>query len=116
VPPPADIDIAYSKDGLRNSIQQAAQLAGVSLKKLEIETSEFPFLAGVVCETDAEFEKLKAQFKNMPNYEWGASAGSRGTCAFNITPLRNFSSEEQRRIVRRTLLRTGLFKDQLAAR
>jgi len=116
VPPPADIDIAYSKEGLLNSIQQAAQLAGVSLKKLEIETSEFPFLAGVVCDSDADFEKLKAQFKNMPNYEWGASAGSRGECAFNITPLRSFSSEEQRRIVRRTLLRTGLFKDQLAAR
>jgi hypothetical protein len=116
VPPPADIDFAYSKEGLLNSIQQAAQLAGVSLKKLEIETSEFPFLAGVVCESDADFEKLKAQFKNMPNYEWGASVSSRGECAFNITPLQSFSSEERRRIVRRTLLRTGLFKDQLAAR
>jgi RNA polymerase sigma factor (sigma-70 family) len=116
VPPPADIDIAYSKEGLLNSIQQAAQLAGVSLKKLEIETSEFPFLAGVVCDSDADFEKLKAQFKNMPNYEWGASAGGRGKCAFNITPLRSFSSEERQRVVRRTLLRTGLFLDQLAAR
>ena len=116
VPPPADIDFAYSKEGLLSSIQQAAQLAGVSLKKLEIETSEFPFLAGVVCDSAADFEKLKAQFKNMPNYEWGESVGSRGECAFNITPLQNFSSEERRRIVRRTLLRTGLFKDQLAAR
>jgi RNA polymerase sigma factor (sigma-70 family) len=116
VPPPADIDTAYSKEGLLNTIQQAAQLAGVSLKKLEIETSEFPFLAGVVCESDADFEKLKAQFKIMPNYEWGASAGGRGTCAFNITPLRSFPSEERVRIVRRTLLRTGLFSDQLAAR
>jgi RNA polymerase sigma factor (sigma-70 family) len=116
VPPPVDIDIAYTREGLLNSIQQAAQLAGVLLKKLEIDTSEFPFLAGVVCDSNADFEKLKAQFKNMPNYEWGASVSSRGECAFNITPLRSFSSEERQRIVRRTLLRAGLFKDQLAAR
>ena len=115
VPPPANIDPAYSKEGLLGAIQQAAQLAGVSLKRVEIETSEFPFLAGVVCDGDADFEKLKAQLKNMPAYEYAGSAGSDGISAFNITPYRSFPSETGQRIRRRTSLRTQMFFDQLAA-
>jgi len=114
VPPPANIDPAYSKEGLLNAIQQAAQLAGVSLKKVEIETSEFPFLAGVVCDSDADLRKLTAQFKNMPAYEYGGGSGSHGASAFNITPYRDLPSEEQKRIRSRTMLRTIMFIEQFA--
>ena len=116
VPPPSNIDPAYTKEGLLNAIQQAAQLAGVSLKKAEIETSEFPFLAGVVCDNDADFEKLKAQFKNMPAYEYGGASSSHGSYAFNITPHRSYPSEAGQRIGRRTMLRMQMFFDQLATR
>ena len=115
VPPPSNIDPAYTKEGLLNAIQQAAQLAGVSLKKLEIETSEFPFLAGVVCDSDADFEKLKAQFKTMPGYEYGGASSSHGIYAFNITPSRIYP-EAGPRIGRRTTLRMQMFYDQLATR
>jgi hypothetical protein len=116
VPPPSNIDPAYTKEGLLNAIQQAAQFAGVSLKKVEIETSEFPFLAGVVCDNDADFEKLKVQFKNMPAYEYGGATSSHGSYAFNITPHRSYPSEAGQRIDRRTMLRMQMFFDQLAAR
>ena len=116
VPPPSNIDPAYTKEGLLNAIQQAAQLAGVSLKKAEIETSEFPLLAGVVCDNDADFEKLKAQFKNMPAYEYGGASSSHGSYAFNITPHRSYPSEAGQRIGRRTTLRMQMFFDQLATR
>jgi len=116
VAPPATIEPAYTKEGLRNALEQAAQLAGVPLKKLEIETSEFPFLAGVVCETQADFEKLKSQLKGMPNYEYAGGTGSEGSCAFNMTPHRSFPSDAGQRIARRTILRTQMFFDQLAAR
>jgi len=116
VPPPSDIDPAYTREGLLNAIQQAAQLAGVPLKKVEIETSEFPFLAGVVCDSDADFEKLKAQFKNIPGYEYGGATSSHGTYVFNITPSRSYPSEAGQRISRRTTLRMQMFFDQLATR
>ena len=114
--PPANINPAYSKEGLSDAIQQAAQLAGVSLQKLEIETSEFPFLAGVVADSAADVEKLTAQLKRMPSYEFGANAGGSGILAFNITPYGDVPSQERRRITRRTLIRTGVLSDQLKAR
>lgn len=40
---PADLEAAYSKQGLTGAVQMAAKNAGVTLKKLEIEDSEFPF-------------------------------------------------------------------------
>jgi hypothetical protein len=115
VPPPLNIDPAYTKEGLLNALQQAAQLAAVSLTKLEIETSEFPFLVGVVCENEADFEKLKSQLKNMGGYEYAGGTGSRGISAFNITPYRGYPPETGQRIGRRTMLRTQMFFDQLAS-
>jgi hypothetical protein len=116
VAPPSNIDPAYTREGLLNAVQQAAQLAGVSLKKVEMETSEFPFLAGVVCDSDADFEKLKAQFKNMQGYEYGGASSSHGIYAFNIIPHRSYPSETGQRIGRRTMLRMQMFFDQLSTR
>ena len=116
VPPPANINPAYTKHGLINAIQQAAQLAGVSLKKVEIDTSEFPFLVGAVCDSDADFEKVKAQFKNMPDYEYGGATSSHGTYAFNITPYRGYPPEAGERIARRMPLRMQMFFNQLNTR
>jgi RNA polymerase sigma factor (sigma-70 family) len=116
VPPPINIDPAYSKEGLLGAIQQAAQAAGVSLKKLEIDTSEYPFLAGVLCENEGDFEKLKTQLKNLPGYDYTGGTGSHGGCAFNMTPYSSFPSDALQRISRRSMLRTQLFFHQLAVR
>ena len=48
VAPPANLDAAYTKEGLTHAMQVAAQNAGISLVKIEIDDSEFPFLVGVV--------------------------------------------------------------------
>jgi len=114
VPPPPNIDPAYSKEGLLSAIQQAAQLGGVSPRKVEIETSEFPFVVGVVCDSDEDLRKLTAQFKNIPGYEYGGGSGSHGASAFNITPYRDLPSEEYKRIRSRTMLRTIMFIEQFA--
>ena len=116
VPPPTDLDPAYSKEGLLGAIQQASQLAGVALKKVEIESSEFPFLAGVVCDSEEDFRKLKAQFKNMPAYEYSSSSGGGGTCVFTITPTKGLPREMYKRIDRRTLLRLQMFAERFRAR
>jgi hypothetical protein len=115
VPPPANIDPAYTKEGLIKALQQAAQLAGVPLKKVEIDTSEFPFLVGAVCNSDADFEKIKEQFKNMTAYQYGGATSSQGTYAFNITPYGSYPTEAQR-IARRVPLRMEMFFNQLNTR
>jgi RNA polymerase sigma factor (sigma-70 family) len=116
VPVPANMNPAYTRDGLLNAIQQAAQLAGVPVKKAEIDTSEFPFLAGVVCENEDDFRKLTSQFKNMPDYEYGGGTGSHGACAFTLIPYRSFPAEGRDRVRRRSTLRMLKFFDQLMGR
>lgn len=132
VPPPPNLDPAYSKEGLANAIQQAAQLAGVSLKKVEIDTSEFPFLVGVVYDSGTDFEqsastrervksdfgKLSDQFKKIPGYEYrGSVGGAPGIYTYDLTPYDRFVPAEAReRIERRTLLRLKMFSEQLGAR
>jgi hypothetical protein len=116
VPPPANINPAYSREGLLNAVQQAAQLAAVPVKKVEIDTSEFPFLAGVVCENEDDFRKLTSQFKNIPDYEYGGGTGSHGACAFTVIPYRSFPPEDANRIRRRTTLRMQMFFDQFMGR
>jgi hypothetical protein len=115
VPPPAGMNPAYSEQGLISAVQQAAQLAGVPVKKLEIETSEFPFLVGVVCDNEDDFKKLTTQFKNMPDYEYGGGTSSHGACAFSIVPYRAFQQDGDR-IRRRSILRMTKFFDQLSGR
>jgi RNA polymerase sigma factor (sigma-70 family) len=113
VQPPPDVNPAYSQQGIMNAVQQAAQLAGISLKKVEIETSEFPFLAAAAWESEADYQKFKAQFKNMPDYEYGGGTGSYELCVFTITPYRSLPAELIQRVSRRLTLRCQMFRDQV---
>jgi hypothetical protein len=52
VEPPAAMESAYTKEGLTQAIRQAARKARVSVGRIEIDNSEYPYLIGVVCEED----------------------------------------------------------------
>jgi hypothetical protein len=108
---------AYTKDGLVNALQDAARNAGISLKKVEIESSEFPFLCGVVCENgEMDFQKLKLQLKQMNDYEYGGCISGNNSYAFNLVPYRAFPPESGSRISHRMTLREQVFFDQIASR
>jgi DNA-directed RNA polymerase specialized sigma24 family protein len=51
---------AYTKEGLSKALQLAARNAGVALKIVAIDDSEFPCLMGVRCEEN-DFEKVRQQ-------------------------------------------------------
>jgi hypothetical protein len=114
--PPANIDPAYSKEGLLNAVQQAAQLASIPLKKVEIDTSEYPFLVGAVYDNAADFEKVMAQLRKMPGYQLTGSTGGNEALVFNITPYGNLPREELNRARTRTMVRTQMFFDRLNGR
>jgi hypothetical protein len=112
VPPPANMDAAYSKTGLVNAMQTAAGSAGVSLKKIEIDDSEFPFLVGVICQ-EGDYPKLVEQIKKVDAYEYSGSVGSRSCNAMNLVPYRAFPPEASQRISRRTTLREQMLFDKI---
>lgn len=113
VQPPANLDPAYSKDGLVAAIQLAAQKAGVTLKQVSVDFAEFPFLLGVVSEP-GDWEKLKAQLKSMEGYTYSGSVGDDNRNVFSITPHQVYPPGTDQTISRRMTLRMQIFYDRFA--
>ena len=113
VEPPADMSAAYSKDGLIKAIQTAARNAGITLKQVEIDDSEFPFLVGVICK-DGDYSKLTDQLRKMDGYEYNGSVGSHIHNAMNVVPYRVFPPALGERIGHRTGLRMQVLCDKIS--
>jgi hypothetical protein len=104
VAPPEDLNPMYTKEGLTNAVQLAAKKAGVSLKKVEIDDSEFPFLVGVVCNS-GDCDKLNEPLGKLPGYIYGGSTSSGTIKAMNITPRLVYPQQDRDRIERRLMVR-----------
>jgi hypothetical protein len=115
VEPPENLNPAYTKAGLTKAIQSAAQSAGVSLKQLEIDDSEYPFLVGVVCES-GQADKLKEQIRKLTDYTYSGGVGGDTSYAMNIVPYPAFPPQAGQRIYRRLLLREAVLLDKINAR
>ena len=114
---PADLDPAYSKEGLIQAIQLAATNAGVTVEQILIDDSEFPFVIGVVTsEKGDENQKLKEQIKKLPDYEYHGSVSGENRSAFNIVPRRAFPPGTEQRINRRLMLRYSIVYDRISRR
>ena len=113
VAPPGTLDSAYTREGLDAAMRMAAQKAGISLKRLEIDDSEFPCLVGIVFAQD-DYGKLVEQIKKMPAYEEQGGVSSSTCRCFNLTPWRAVPSEASQRISRRLTLREQMFYDRLS--
>jgi hypothetical protein len=121
VEPPANLDARYAPEGLTNAILLAARNAGITLKKVAVDDSEYPFLIGVICR-GSDFTKLKAQIKEMDGYEYGGSVGndsnSNGsdTCnVFSIVPYQVHPRKSRQQIDHRLMLRQQVFYNRLNA-
>jgi hypothetical protein len=112
VEPPADMNAAYSKDGLIKAIQTAARNAGISVKRVEVDDSEFPFLVGVICK-EGNYSKLTAQLRNLDGYEYNGSISSSTHSAMNLVPHRAFPRAVIQRIDHRTGLREQVLFDKI---
>ena len=111
VAPPANMDAAYTKEGLTHAMQDAAKAAGITLTKLEIDDSEFPFLVGVICANQQDMEKLKEQIRKMPayNYTGGVGGGHSASYAMNLVPYTAYLADARQRIEHRLSLREEIF-------
>jgi hypothetical protein len=113
VEPPADMSAAYSKDGLIKAIQTAARNAGITLRRVEIDDSEFPFLVGVICK-EGDYSKLTDQLRKMDGYEYNGSVGSHTHNAMNVVPYRVFPPALGERIGHRSGLRMQVLCDRIS--
>jgi hypothetical protein len=113
VAPPANLDAAYTKEGLTHAMQAAAQNAGISLVKLEIDDSEFPFLVGVVFTTTGDRQKLNEQIGKMAAYNYTGGVGGENSRTMNLVPSSAFPEEGRQRIYHRMMLREEIFYDRI---
>jgi hypothetical protein len=113
VSPPTSLDAAYTKSGLSNTVALAAQNAGINLKRIEFDDSEFPCLVGVVANA-GDFGKLETQIRELTG-EFSGSVGNSKCHAFNIVPSREFPSTVAERIGRRLEVREEMLYDKLRA-
>jgi len=119
VVPPVNMDVRYTKEGLTNAIQAAARNAGVTVKKMAIDDSEFPFISGVFC-AGSDSIKLKEQFRKLDGYGYGGSVGNDAnsdgsdTCnVFSLVPYKAYPEGTFRQIYHRLGLRQQVFYDQI---
>jgi hypothetical protein len=121
VDPPTNLDARYSRQGLINAVQLAARNAGITVKSVVIDDSEYPFLVGVFC-AGADAVKLKAQIKLMDGYDYGGAVGNDSnadgsdTCnTFSIVPHQAHPKEAMQAIAHRLLLRQQVFYNKLVS-
>lgn len=115
VQPPANLDAAYTKEGLMQAAQLAAGKAGLSIKAVLIDDSEFPFLIGVICPAGG-CQKLKPSFQTMEGYAFSGSVDSDTRAVFNLVPWTAVPAPSVERIHRRLMLREQVFYDKIRAR
>jgi hypothetical protein len=113
VPPPANLDAAYTKQGLSHGVQSAAQAAGISLVKLEVDDSEFPFLVGLVCASAEDRQKLEDQISKVPGYNYTGGWGGNAMRVMNLVPLTACPAEARQRIVHRMALREEILGSKI---
>lgn len=112
VEPPADMSAAYSKDGLIKAVQTAARNAGITVKRVEIDDSEYPFLVGVIC-SEGDYPKLKDQLRKLAGYAYNGSVGGDTHNAMNIVPYQVYPPALFERITHRTGLRMQVLHHKL---
>jgi hypothetical protein len=116
VAPPATLDAAYTKQGLAHGMQTAAQAAGISLVKLEMDDSEFPCLVGIVCANRDDRQKLEDQISRMPGYNYNGGWGGNDMRAMNLVPVNAWPNDARQQIWRRTPLREQILGDKISGR
>ena len=110
---PANLDAAYTAEGLTRALHAAGETAGISLARVEIDDSEFPFLAGVVCAHDGDLEKLKEAIRSMPAYNFSGGVSSGVSYVMNLVPSTAFPIDGRDRIYRRMAVRERMLFDRI---
>lgn len=116
---PAATDARYTAQGLTGAVLRAAQNAGIDIKNVVVDDSEFPPLVGVIC-GGSDFKKLQAQLRQIEGYEYNGGIGNDANAdgsdtynVFNLIPYRNYPAASSQTISHRLWLREQIFYDKI---
>jgi hypothetical protein len=112
VEPPVNLDARYTKDGVIGAVQLAARNAGVTVERVEVEDSEYPFLVGLFCEEQAYSKWLNEIYK-LDGYTHSSGVGGRGVYTVSITPATAYPDAVAEQIQHRLMLRLQAFDKSL---
>ena len=113
VPAPADLDAKYNRTNLRAAFTALSKKAALRVKTLEVDESEFPFLAYGVLAGKCDFRVLEKGLGEMSGYNYGGSVvghtGQGSTYfALNMVPHDQYPSD---RCNRRLMIRLQMLAD-----
>jgi len=113
--PPPNLDFAYTKQGLINAVQSAAQSANITLAKVVIDDSEFPCLVGVLFQNKGDDEKLKGELRKLADYNYSGSVSGDGAAAMNIIPYNSYPADARQSILNRRQVREAMLYQKITA-
>jgi hypothetical protein len=113
VPAPANLDRKYSPDELAAVFRDLAATLGIEVGKLDVDTTEFPFIIHGRIESTAGagfFKKIDSELRALPGYTYGGCVTGRTQdgatyFALNMIPSSAYPREHAEAIGRRTMLR-----------
>jgi hypothetical protein len=114
VPAPAGLDAKYNRTNLRAAFTVLSKKADLRVKALEVDESEFPFLAYGVLTGKCDFQVLEKGLREMNGYSYGGSVvghtNQRATYfALNMIPHDQYPSD---RCDRRLMIRLQMLADK----
>jgi hypothetical protein len=77
VPAPPSLNAKYNQANLRTAFATLSQKSGLAVKLLEVDDSEFPFLAYGVLAGNCDFRVLEKGLRDMNGYAYGGSVVGR---------------------------------------
>lgn len=109
VPPPAELSLRYTPDGLVAACRAACAKLGVELQRLAVDDTEFPFLVYGVINGTHDLQALPATLRALPGYAYGGSVVGRknGLTYFslNLMPHDQYPRAQREAIQRRLMIR-----------
>jgi len=115
VSPPSNMDFAYTKQGLINAVQSAAQSVGITLANVVIDDSEFPCLVGVVFQNKNDVEKLKSELQKLAGYNYSGSVSGHTAAAMDLIPYTAYPVDARKTIANRKMLRQSMLYEKINA-
>lgn len=113
VPAPADLDAKYKRTNLLAAFTALSKKADLRVKTLEVDESEFPFLAYGVLADKCDFRVLEKGLREMKGYDYGGSVvgqTDQGSTYFalNMIPHDQYPSDG---CARRLMIRLQMLAD-----
>lgn len=113
VAPPDNMHADYTEKGLTRTVYDAAKAADISLTRVEVDDSEFPFLIGVECAKKGDTDTLKEQIRTLESYSLTGSVSNDTKMVTNLVPYSAFPRDDVKQILRRMMLREAVFYDRM---